>query len=70
MDTDKLIKSNTEFVDNVNRYYLDSYIMNDDRLADMASHGISLRKQLIAAIKRISELTAALEAATNQETQP
>lgn len=70
MENEKLIKSNTEFVTTIKRYYLDSYTMNDDRLADMAAHGISLRKQLIEATKRISELTAALEAATNQETQP
>lgn len=69
MDTDKLIKSNTEFVDTIKKYYVDSYTMNDDRLAEMAAHGISLRRQLAAALVRISELTAALQSATNQETQ-
>jgi len=70
MSVDKMIKENNEFVSRINEYYVNCYTLNNDRLADMAAHGISLRKQLIEAIKRISELTAALEAATNKETQP
>lgn len=69
MSNQSLIQSNTDFIDSTNRYYVNSYTLNEERLVELAAHGIALRKRLMEALNRIRELTAALESANTQETE-
>jgi len=70
IDIPDLIKSSTEFSDRTQRYYIETYGLNTERVHEIARHALSLRAQLIEANTRITTLIDAikqLQSATTQE---
>jgi len=59
-DIEKFCKSTEE-------YYINSYTLNQDRIIDMAAHGLSLHKQLVRAVAQIRLLNAELVALRSKE---
>ena len=61
IDIPELINSNTKWAARNQEYYLDTYLLNSERVHELAKHALTLRSQLLEANARINALVDALK---------
>lgn len=56
-----------KFCKSTEEYYINSYVLNAERINDLAVHGLSLHKRLTQAVAQIRLLNAELTALRSKE---